>query len=79
MTPRTSDHGRRERFTDWRCHARPFHLQPSAQTNGIPCSTMLASKPAFVSGRPDTRYVALKSVPYGVRSAYESIWGQAIV
>jgi SAM-dependent methyltransferase len=57
------------------CQAVPVAIQ-RRQTNGIPCATMLARKPSFVHGRPSTRYVALKGVPYGVRAAYEAIWGE---
>jgi SAM-dependent methyltransferase len=59
------------------CRAVPLAIQ-RRETNGIPCSTMLARKPRSVSGRPTTRYVALKGVPYGVQAAYESIWDCAI-
>jgi len=56
------------------CQAIPIAIQ-RGQTGDVPVSTMLAIKPAHVRGRPATRYVTLKNVAYGVRAAYESVWG----
>jgi hypothetical protein len=36
---------------------------------------MLARKPAALRGKPVSRYVTLKNLPYGVKAAYEAIWG----
>ncbi len=39
---------------------------------------MLALKPEFVRGKPATRYVTLKDVGYGVKAAYEAVWGPVV-
>jgi hypothetical protein len=37
---------------------------------------MLALKPTHVNGKPETRYVTLKNVGYGLKAAYETVWGR---
>ena len=57
------------------CQAVPLAIQ-RAQTGDVPVSRMFARKPEFVRGKPATRYVTLKDVGYGVREAYEAVWGK---
>ena len=57
------------------CQAIPIAIQ-RGQTGDVPVATMLAIKPDHVRGKPATRYVTLKDVTYGVRAAYESVWGR---
>ncbi len=56
------------------CQAVPLAIQ-RAQTGDVPVSRMVARKPETVRGAPQTRYVALKDVGYGVKAAYEAVWG----
>ena len=56
------------------CQAIPLAIQ-RAQTGDVPVSKMLARKPETVRGTPQTRYVTLKDVGYGVKAAYEAVWG----
>jgi SAM-dependent methyltransferase len=56
------------------CQAFPLAIQ-RAQAGDVPVSRMLARKPEFVRGKPATRYVTLKDVGYGVKAAYEAVWG----
>ena len=60
------------------CQAIPLAIQ-RGQTGDVPVTTMLAIKPEHVRGRPATRYVTLKNVAYGVKAAYESVWGHLTV
>lgn len=57
------------------CQAVPIAIQ-RGQTGDVPVSTMLAIKPRHVAGRPETRYVTLRNVAYGLRAAYEAVWGR---
>lgn len=57
------------------CEAVPLAIQ-RGQTGDVPVSTMLAIKPPHVRGKPRTRYVTLKNVRYGLRAAYETVWGR---
>ena len=56
------------------CQAIPLAIA-RGQAGDVPVSRMLARKPEFVRGRPATRYVTLKDVGYGVKAAYEAVWG----
>ncbi len=56
------------------CQAIPLAIQ-RGQTGDVPVSKMLARKPESVRGKPSTRYVTLKDVGYGVKAAYEAVWG----
>lgn len=55
--------------------ARPLAIQ-RAQAGDVPVCRMLARKSDSVSGAPQTRYVTLKGVDYGLKAAYESVWGK---
>jgi SAM-dependent methyltransferase len=57
------------------CQAVPIAIQ-RGQTGDVPVSTMLAIKPPHLRGRPGARYVTLKNVGYGLRAAYETVWGR---
>jgi hypothetical protein len=57
------------------CQARPLAIQ-RAQAGDVPVSRMLARKSESVRGKPETRYVTLKDVDYGLKAAYESVWGK---
>jgi SAM-dependent methyltransferase len=57
------------------CQAIPIAIQ-RGQTGDVPVSTMLAIKPTRVRGMPETRYVTLKNVGYGLHAAYEAVWGR---
>jgi SAM-dependent methyltransferase len=57
------------------CQAVPLAIQ-RGQAGDVPVSTMLAIKPPHVRGKPATRYVTLKNVSYGLRAAYETVWGR---
>lgn len=59
------------------CQAIPLAIQ-RGQTGDVPVSTMLALKPEFVRGKPAMRYVTLKDVGYGVKAAYEAVWGPVV-
>jgi hypothetical protein len=37
---------------------------------------MHATKPKHVRGKPETRYVMLRNVDYGLDAAYEAVWGR---
>ena len=54
--------------------AIPLAIQ-RAQSGDVPVTKMLARKPNTVRGKPDTRYVTVKDVGYGVKAAYEAVWG----
>jgi SAM-dependent methyltransferase len=56
------------------CQAVPLAIQ-RAQAGDVPVSRMVARKPETVRGAPQTRYVTLKDVGYGVKAAYEAVWG----
>ena len=55
--------------------ARPIAIQ-RAQAGDVPVCRMLARKSESVRGAPETRYVTLKDVDYGLKAAYESVWGK---
>jgi SAM-dependent methyltransferase len=57
------------------CQAVPIAIQ-RGQTGDVPVSTMLAIKPPHLRGKPRARYVTLKNVRYGLRAAYETVWGR---
>lgn len=57
------------------CQAVPMAIQ-RGQTGDVPVSKMLAMKPSNVRGRPQTRYVTLKNVGYGLAAAHEAVWGR---
>lgn len=57
------------------CQAVPIAIQ-RGQTGDVPVSTMLAIKPRHVRGKPGTRYVTLRNVGYGLKAAYEAVWGR---
>jgi SAM-dependent methyltransferase len=57
------------------CEAVPIAIQ-RGQTGDVPVSTMLAIKPPHVRGKPRTRYVTLRNVRYGLKAAYETVWGR---
>ncbi|HEX2734210.1 MAG TPA: methyltransferase domain-containing protein [Polyangiaceae bacterium] len=57
------------------CEAVPLAIQ-RGQSGDVAVSKMLALKPPHVNGAPRTRYVTLKNVGYGLRAAYESVWGR---
>lgn len=56
------------------CQAIPLAIQ-RGQSGDVPVSKMIARKPDTVRGKPETRYVTLKDVGYGVKAAYEAVWG----
>jgi SAM-dependent methyltransferase len=56
------------------CQAVPLAIQ-RGQTGDVPVSTMLAMKPSDVRGKPETRFVTLRNVGYGLDAAYEAVWG----
>lgn len=58
------------------CQALPLAIQRD-QSGDVPVSRMLARKPEWVRGAPATRYVTLKDVGYGVKAAYEAVWGRS--
>jgi len=56
------------------CQTIPLAIQ-RAQSGDVPVSMMLARKPETVRGKPETRYVSMKNLAYGVKAAYEAAWG----
>jgi SAM-dependent methyltransferase len=57
------------------CQAVPIAIQ-RGRTGDVPVSKMLAMKPSNVRGRPQTRFVSLRTVGYGLDAAYEAVWGR---
>lgn len=57
------------------CQMVPIAIQ-RGQTGDVPVATMIAVKPPHVNGKPRPRYVTLKNVGYGLKAAYEAVWGR---